>query len=359
LRDSRGGIGNPDWDGDQVLLPWRLYCCYGDTAILLENYDAMKTYVDAVARRTPGLIYRDGYGDWCAPNQGTWESYFSNVAAVNTALFFQCVETVANSASILNDEPALRKYRALADSIRLAYNAASFHPEQNTYGNGSQTEDILPLALNIAPPDREEKVAEHLVHTILIEKDGHLATGITGTQYIGDVLCDHGYGNLAFQILTQHTYPGFGHQIELGATTTWEQWYSKGGMNSHNHAMFSGAAASLFSRFGGVQPVEAGFRRFVVKPAAIDSLEWVRVRIETVRGRVQSRWQRQGKTLTLEVEVPVGAEAEVHVPAAGACDVFESGVPAAQASGVKYLGKQAHAEVYCVGNGVYRFVTRQ
>ena len=50
LRDSRGGNGNPDWDGDQVLLPWRLYCCYGDTAILHENYDAMKKYVDAVSR---------------------------------------------------------------------------------------------------------------------------------------------------------------------------------------------------------------------------------------------------------------------------------------------------------------------
>jgi alpha-L-rhamnosidase len=193
----------------------------------------------------------------------------------------------------------------------------------------------------------------------LIEKDGHLDTGITGTQYIGDVLCNHGYGNLALQMFTQHTYPSFGRQIELGATTTWERWYSRGEMNSHHHAMFSGAAATLSSRFGGVQPVEAGFRRFIVKPAVIDSLEWARVRIETVRDRVQSKWQGQGKTFTLEVEVPVGAEAEVHLPAAGASDVFESGVPAAQALGVKYLGKHAHAEVYCVGNGVYRFVTRQ
>ncbi len=359
LRDSRGGNGNPDWDGDQVLLPWRLYWCYGDTAILRENYAVMKSYVDTVTRRTPDLIYRDGYGDWCAPNQGTWESYFSNVAAVNTALFFQCATTVANSALVLNDETAAEEYRTLADSIRHAYNAAFLHPEQNTYGNGSQTEDILPLALNIAPLDRKEEVAEHLVHTILIDKEGHLDTGIAGTQYIGDVLCDHGYGNLALQIFTQHTYPSFGHQIKLGATTTWEQWYPRGGMNSHNHAMFSGAAATLFSRFGGVQPVEAGYRRFLIKPAVINSLEWVRVRIETVRGRVQSKWQRQGRTLTLEVEVPVGAEAEVHVPAAGAGDVFESGLPAARALGVKYVGKHVQAEVYRVGSGVYRFVTRQ
>ena len=359
LRDSRGGNGNPDWDGDQVLLPWRLYCCYGDTAILRENYNAMKNYIDTVRNRTPDLIYRGGYGDWCAPNQGTWESYFSNVAAVNSALFFQCAETVAQSASILNDEASAKRYRALADSIRVAYNAAFFNPGKNSYGNGSQTEDIMPLALNITPRDQSEKVAGHLAHTILIDKDGHLDTGITGTELIGDVLCDHGYGNLALQVLTQSTYPGFGNQIKLGATTTWEQWYSKGGMNSHNHAMFSGAAATLFSRFGGVQPIGVGYRKLVVKPAVIDSLEWVRVSIETVRGRVQSNWQRLGKSFTLEVEVPVGAEAEVHIPAAGKGEILESGVAAAKASGVKYLGRHDQAEVFDVGSGVYRFSVSQ
>jgi alpha-L-rhamnosidase len=130
-------------------------------------------------------------------------------------------------------------------------------------------------------------------------------------------------------------------------------------MNSHNHAMFSGAAATLFSRFGGVRPLEAGFRRFLVKPAVIDSLEWVRVRIETVRGRVQSKWQRQGKDFVLEVEVPVGAEAEVYVPARNVSDVFESGIPAANAVGVKYLGRHADAEVYCVGSGTYHFTSHQ
>ncbi len=355
LRDIRGGNGNPDWDGDQALLPWRLYFCYDDTAILQENYERMKNYVNAVAGRTPDFIYRDGYGDWCAPNEGTWESYFSNVTAVNTALFFLCAKTVANTAAVLNDEPAVKKYSALADSIRLAYNAVFFHPEQNTYGNGSQTEDILPLAFNITPPDRKEKVAEHLARTISIDKNGHLDTGITGTEYIGDVLCDYGYGDLALQVFTQDTYPGFGNQIKLGATTTWEQWYSKGAMNSHNHAMFSGPMATLLSRFGGVQPVEPGFRRFIVNPAVIDSLEWVKVRIETVRGRVQCKWQRQGKSFILELKVPVGAEAEVHIPAAGADKVFESGVPAANALGVSYAGKRAQAEVYIVGSGVYRF----
>jgi len=95
-------------------------------------------------------------------------------------------------------------------------------------------------------------VADHLVATIREENGGHLDTRITGTRYIGDVLCDYGHADLAFAVLIPRSYPGYGHQISLGATTTWEQWYAKGGMNSHNHAMFSGPLAVLFSRFGGL-----------------------------------------------------------------------------------------------------------
>jgi len=355
LRDSRGNFGNPDWDGDQVLLPWRLYFCYGDTAILRENYDAMKRYVDSVTTRTPGLVYRDGYGDWCAPNKGTWESYFSDVAAVNTSVFYQCADAVANAAEVLNDGIAASKYRALADSIRVAYNAAFLPAGKTFYGKGSQTEDIMPLALSIAPADRTAEVAEHLVQTIVVEKGGHLDTGITGTRYIGDVLCDHGHGDVALKVFTEDSYPGFGYEIREGATTTWEQWYARGGMNSHNHAMFSGAAATLFSRFGGVQPVEAGFRKILVRPAVIDSLEWVQVRVETVLGPIESRWQRRGNTLALDVNVPVGTEADVYVPISGPTRVFESGIPAANAAGVRYLRSEDQAEVYEVGSGVYHF----
>lgn len=72
------------------------------------------------------------------------------------------------------------------------------------------------------------------------------------------------------------------------------------------------------------------------------------------RGGVQSRWERQGKVFTLEVEVPVGAEAEVHVPASDARDVMESGVPAAQASVVRYLGRRDRTEVFHVGGDANR-----
>jgi alpha-L-rhamnosidase len=358
VRDTRGGRGNPDWDGDQVVLPWRLFMASGDTAILRENEAWMKAYVDTVRNRTSDLIYRDGYGDWCAPNQGTWPTFFRSVTAVNTMTFFECARIVANTADILHDGPASVRYRLLADSIRTAYNRAFFHPEENAYADGSQTEDIMPLAIGMVPVVRAGKVAAHLARTIVKEKDGHLDTGINGTRHIGDVLCDHGYADLALQVLTQRTYPGFGHQILLGATSTWEQWNAKGEMHSHNHAMFSGAAATLFSRFGGVQQVEPGYRRFAVRPAIFDSLKSANVVIPTEHGPIAASWRREDGVFTLTVEVPVGTEAEVHVPAPRAAAVSEGGRPARKAPGVKYNGRENQREVFIVGSGVYRFRVR-
>lgn len=355
LRDNAGGTGNPDWSGDFVLLAQRLYDWYGDASVLEEHLPSMKNYVDLLRTRVVDLIYKDGFGDWCAPNVGTWESYFSNVAPVNTALFQQCAAAVAAAAGVLQDSTAMLRYHDLADSVRHAYNQTFFHENLNTYGNGTQTEDILPLAFSFVAKDKERQVADHLVHTILKDKQGHLDTGITGTRYIGDVLCDAGYANIAFQVLTQRTYPGYGHQIDSGATTTWEQWHAKGGMNSHNHAMFSGPMATLFSRFGGIRPMAPGFRRLLIKPALTDSLTWVRTSIETVRGAVSVQWRREFDQLHLDVHIPPGAEAEIHLPSLLAPEVLESRVPAGKAPHVLYSGRCDAAEVFLMGSGDFHF----
>jgi alpha-L-rhamnosidase len=49
----------------------------------------------------------------------------------------------------------------------------------------------------------------------------------------------------------------------------------------------------------------------------------------------------------------------VHVPAEDAAGVSESGKPAAQSAGVKFLRMANGAAVYEVGSGVYQFTSKQ
>ena len=59
--------------------------------------------------------------------------------------------------------------------------------------------------------------------------------------------------------------------------------------------------------------------------------------------------------LLMEVTIPANTTATVFVPAQDAAGVTESGKPAAQAEGVKFLRMENNAAVYAVGSGTYRF----
>ena len=75
-----------NWGSSIMLVPWLLYELYGDTQTMREHYDAMKTYMDFVARRKAGTgadahIVNALLADWVSDEQtsqqiiGTWGYY--------------------------------------------------------------------------------------------------------------------------------------------------------------------------------------------------------------------------------------------------------------------------------------------
>jgi len=357
LGDIAGGKGNPDWNGDQVVLAWRLYRFYGDRRIIEEMFPAMKQYVDFLAARAPEGVWRKGFGDWCAPNRGTWESFFREPEVVNTCLFHECARIVAESARVLGNEDAAAHYSKLAERVRSALNRELWHPDTHTYGGGAQPALILPLALGLVPEERRQAVFDALVRRITMVDRNHLDTGIFGTRYLVDVLADGGRMDLAWTILCQETYPGFGFQIRQGATTAWEQWTARGNMNSHNHAMFAGIDASFYTRIAGIRLAAPGWRRIVFHPVPPPGLKHAGARVRTVRGEVACNWRREGNTFAMDVEVPVGAAAEVWLPTAAANAVTESGNPVSETEHVRFLRSSQGCTVFEVDAGRYAFRT--
>jgi alpha-L-rhamnosidase len=70
---------------------------------------------------------------------------------------------------------------------------------------------------------------------------------------------------------------------------------------------------------------------------------------------VSADWTRSGTSLSLKVQVPVGSQASVCVPAANAQSVTESGDPIASAGGVTVVGMQGSCLQLRVGSGTYNF----
>ena len=84
-------------------------------------------------------------------------------------------------------------------------------------------------------------------------------------------------------------------------------------------------------------------------------MTWVKSHHDSPYGKVVSNWKSDGKKLTMEVTVPANSTATVFVPAKDAAGVTESGKPAANAKGVKFLRMENNAAVYAVGSGTYQF----
>ncbi|HZG56733.1 family 78 glycoside hydrolase catalytic domain [Paenibacillus sp.] len=312
LGDVEDSLSNPDWSGDKVTLPWHLYRHYGDADTLGKQYASMKSYIDHLAAKWPDGIVTEGFGDWCPPNDDGWENYFREVAIVNTALYYRQTAVVAEAAGALGRAEEQARYEAHANEIRRASHDR-FYRGNGVYGDGTQTAQLLPLAYGLAFEEAAGEAFDRLIDAIAA-KGNRLDTGIYGTRYLMDVLADGGRIDLAYELLTRTDYPSFGYQIEQGATTLWEQWSFKGGMHSHDHAMFAGIGASFYTRLAGIRPLEPGYAKVEIAPSVPAKLDWVEAAIDTVRGRLVSAWRKESGRVTLEIEIPQGATAVVRLP---------------------------------------------
>jgi alpha-L-rhamnosidase len=109
--------------------------------------------------------------------------------------------------------------------------------------------------------------------------------------------------------------------------------------------------------FAGIQAVPAapGFKNTIIKPAIVGDVTWVKSHHDSPYGRIASNWKREGEKLTMDVTIPPNSTATVFVPAKDAASVTESGKPAAEAKGVKFLRMENGAAIYAVGSGNYQF----
>ena len=132
------------------------------------------------------------------------------------------------------------------------------------------------------------------------------------------VLTRFGQSDVAYDLVTQTTLPSWGYMLKNGATTIWELWSNKVGMgmNSHNHPAFGSVGQWLYQALVGInlEPDHPGYERIRIQPQTVRDLEWVSGSMNTIRGLIASSWKRTSETLTLDVTIPVGSEADIVIP---------------------------------------------
>jgi len=302
---------DPAWSSAYPLLCWCMWRHYGDRRVLEENYEGLKSYVGFLRKGAHDNVVRFfNYGDWIAvePTPG---------ALVADAYYNYDVQIMANVAKILGKSRDAETYSQLAGQIKAAFNREFYDARTGNYGNGSQTSNVLPLFLNLVPHDRMSPVVDHLINDIN-RHNGHLTCGFHGAKYLMLVLTQIGRADLAYKIATQTDYPSWGYMISKGATTVWELWQERTGvgMNSHNHPALGAVSSWFYEALGGINldADGAGYRHIRFEPQMVAGLPWASATIGTVRGDVACSWSSAPGVITVDVTVPVNADAKILIP---------------------------------------------
>lgn len=338
----------PAWDSALFLIPWYVYLYEGNTLLLEQMYPAMAAYLRYAESMANHYLVDFGLGDWCPPTGGP-AGHACPTAVTDTAYFYVMADVMAKTARVLGRRDDEGRYEALAEAIRNAFRQAFLDSASGRVVGDCQTSQACVLYQKLVNSDETERVLARLVEHVE-SKDRHLDAGILGAKYVMHSLTELGLVDLTYAMATQTTFPSWGHWLEQGATTLWEQWDGEG---SHNHHMFSDISAWFYQGLAGIQadPGKPGYQHILLRPQPVPGLEWVRAWHESLYGRIECNWRTEGQRFTAEVRVPVNCQATLTLPRGYTEGLQEGG---AEPVGIT-VQEEGDQITVAMGSGDYRF----
>ncbi|CAF1186535.1 unnamed protein product [Adineta ricciae] len=177
-----------------------------------------------------------------------------------------------------------KKYSVLALNISSAFHKTFFNASAHTYATGSQAADVFALEMGAVPLSEQENILAHLTNDIR-QHNYHTSCGEVALPSW-------------FRMLSH-----YGHAIVHGATALTEDWDgplpTRGQqLSSQNHFMFGAVDEWLTRSLAGIQQTadSVDYRILFIKPTIVGNITFVKA------------------NLILNIEIPAGSVAYVHVP---------------------------------------------
>ena len=345
--------GGPAWGAAINIMPWSFYWHYDDKELLTRFYPHMVAqlkFMSQAVNKEGIMEMKDpckwkNLGDWVAPGP------LPPTAMVHTYFYWLCQTLTAKAAHVLGHTDDALRMEAEAERARKGFMKHFWNEQAQSYGRYGG--NVFALSMGV-DEERVETVRQAL-RRVIEEADGHLDTGIFGTRLLFETMAEHGMVDLAYQVINQRTAPSFGAWIEQGATTTWEQWDGK---NSRNHPMFGGSLVWLQRCLAGVRidPSSAAYSKIIVKPIIPKGLNQASYQIETVKGQVGNRWERNENEFQMTTTIPANSKAIVYLPVAEGNQWTENGNPLTDTEYLKVISTTEDSICVELTSGIYHFV---
>lgn len=302
----------PAWDSVLIYLPYFCAVLRNDLRLSEAAKEAMVRYFRYLETRQDerGLL-AIGLGDWCPanPNYETplifTDSTISYDLAVKAAYLYDRMEMPEEAAYCRN----------FAKQMRAAIRAHLLE-DANTmrFIEGRQSVQAMAIFYGLCDSEEEKQKALAILLDEIHAQNDHMAVGVLGGRVIFRVLCDYGYEDLAIKMITRLDPPSYGVMIADGLTTLAENVREPYG--SRNHHFWGDISALMIEYFAGIRvnPTLQNAGNIDIRPVFSTDMQHAKAYYESVSGRVEVKWQREGENVVLNLTYPTESYGFVWAP---------------------------------------------
>ena len=331
MNTMNGSVG---WADVGILMPWRFYKKYGDRRILEDNFENMLRYAKFMISRCgkPGGVYAkplgislanrkyavnagQSYGEWAEPNDVkafVWTDFAVPHPEESTAYTAWVLGIMAEICELLGKTEPVPLLKEYSEGAKKAYQEM-VSTEKFSLVTDRQAKLVRPLYMDLLNGEQAAFARKRLVRAL--ENYGwRLGTGFLSTPMILYVLAEMDI-EYAYRLLENEEIPGWLSMPKNGAMTIWEAWEgpkAQSGIASLNHYSKGAACEWLFDTCCGIRV--DGENRFVVAPRPGGHLTHAEAGYDSIYGRIESSWKKEGGQTVFTVTVPANCTALVKLP---------------------------------------------
>jgi alpha-L-rhamnosidase len=283
---------------------WNYYQNTGDKETLAKVYTGVKRYLDVWKLKADGTLV-ERTGDWPWGGHGAKidkQLLFNAWYYLALKGYYNMSELLGETAEAKQTLKAMAKFKTAFNSVfwdEKGYRTAKYEGE---YDDRAQA---LAVVSGLAGKDKYDELLD-------IFKTSYLASPYM-EKYVLEALFVMEETDFALERMKKRFYK----MVDVSPWTTLYEHFSTGneaGRGSYNHAWSGGGLTLLAQYVCGLEPIEAAWKTFKVKPQ-LGSLEFAETGNETVAGKVAVKLTKVEKGMDIKLTVPEGSEAVVYIPA--------------------------------------------
>lgn len=280
----------------------RYYRNTGDTALLLQCYPAIKSYLLNVWQTNSNglVIHRDGQWDW--------EDWGDNIdePLLDNAWYLLALDAAAEMAPLVGQPADAASYLSRAQGIRNQFNSSfwtgyGYRSPTNTTFTDERGNAMAVLAGLTSPSQAP------VLEGVLITNQN---CSPYMEKYVLEALFKLGYTDDALARMQSR----YSAMVSNSSTTLWELFPATGGFN---HGWSSGPISLLDEDVTGVAATSPEWATFEVRPALGATLNFANASVPSPYGIISVAAARDGTNYRLSVRVPPGSSGQAFQPNGG------------------------------------------